>query len=123
MASMCSLAEHTTAGWSNTFVGEVIGADSMETWSRGLELFNAERAKHDPAQFYDLDYFALIKDPVSVVEDIYRAFNIEFTDDARQAMTATHEESKKGPRAPKHTYSLADYGLTDAEVKERFAGL
>lgn len=123
MASMCSLAQHTTEGWSSTFVGETIGRDSLETWSRGLELFNAERAKHDSAQFYDLDYFALIKDPVGAVADIYRAFGIEFTDEARDAMTATHEESKKGPRAPKHSYSLADYGLTDDEVKERFKGL
>lgn len=123
MASMCSLAQHTTEGWSTTFVGETIGRDSLETWSRGLELFNAERAKHDPAQFYDLDYFELIKDPVGAVADIYRAFGIEFTDAARDAATATHEETKKGPRAPKHTYSLADYGLTDDEVKERFRGL
>ncbi|MDP9166354.1 MAG: sulfotransferase, partial [Actinomycetota bacterium] len=56
MASMCSLAQHTTEGWSTVFTGDVIGQDSLETWSRGLELFNAERAKHDPAQFYDLDY-------------------------------------------------------------------
>ncbi|OBF97802.1 sulfotransferase [Mycobacterium sp. 852002-51152_SCH6134967] len=123
MASMCSLAQHTTEGWSTMFVGETIGRNSLETWSRGLELFNAERAKHDPAQFYDLDYFELIKDPVGAVADIYRAFGIEFTDAARDAATATHEESKKGPRAPKHTYSLADYGLTDDEVKERFRGL
>ena len=26
MASMCSLAQHTTAGWSNSFVGAQIGA-------------------------------------------------------------------------------------------------
>lgn len=123
MASMCSLAQHTTEGWSNTFTGDVIGADSMETWSRGLELFNAERAKHDPAQFYDLDYFKLIKDPVGAVEDIYRAFGIEYTDEARESVRSTHEESKKGPRAPKHTYSLADYGLTDEQVKERFKDL
>lgn len=123
MASMCSLAQHTTEGWSNTFTGDVIGADSMETWSRGLELFNTERAKHDPAQFYDLDYFKLIKDPVGAVEDIYRAFGIEYTDEARESVRKTHEESKKGPRAPKHTYSLADYGLTDEQVKERFRNL
>ena len=123
MASMCSLAQHTTEGWSNTFTGDVIGADSMETWSRGLELFNTERAKHDPAQFYDLDYFKLIKDPVGAVEDIYRAFGIEYTDEARESVRNTHEESKKGPRAPKHTYSLADYGLTDEQVKERFRNL
>lgn len=78
----------------------MIGQDSLETWSRGLELFNAERAKHNPAQFYDLDYFALIKDPIGVVEDVYQSFGIEFTDAAREAMTATHEASKQGPRAP-----------------------
>jgi hypothetical protein len=123
MASMCSLAQHTTEGWSNVFTGDVIGQDSLETWSRGLELFDAERAKHDPAQFYDLDYFKLIKDPMAVVGEIYEKFGIEFTAAARESMTAMHAESQKGPRAPKHTYSLADYGLTDEQVKERFKGL
>jgi hypothetical protein len=123
MASMCSLAQHTAEGWSNVFTGDVIGQDSLETWSRGLELFDAERAKHDPAQFYDLDYFEFIKDPISVVDKVYARFGIELTDAARDAMTAMHAESQKGPRAPKHTYSLADYGLTDEQVRERFAGL
>jgi Sulfotransferase family len=123
MASMCSLAQHTTEGWSTGFTNEVIGQDSLETWSRGLKLFNAERTKRDPAQFYDLDYFEFIKDPISVVEQIYQKFGIDFTDDARHAITGSHEESQKGPRAPKHTYSLADYGLTPELVKERFAGL
>ncbi|BBY19386.1 sulfotransferase family protein [Mycolicibacterium litorale] len=123
MASMCSLAQHTTAGWSNTFVGAQIGEDSMETWSRGLERFTAERAKQDPAQFYDMDYFAFIDDPVAEVERIYRHFGLPYTDAAREAMETSHAESQKGPRAPKHTYSLADYGLTAEQVKERFAGL
>jgi hypothetical protein len=123
LASMCSLAQHTTAGWSNMFSGNVIGQDAIETWSRGLELFDAERAKHDPAQFYDLDYFELIKDPIAVVEEIYGKFGLDFTDAARESMEAMHAESQKGPRAPKHTYSLADYGLTPEEVKERFKGL
>ena len=38
-------------------------------------------------------------------------------------MQASHEASKQGPRAPKHTYSLADYGLTEEQVKERFREL
>ncbi len=123
MASMCSLAQHTTEGWSNSFHAELIGQDAMETWSRGLELFTAERAKHDSAQFYDMDYFDLISDPVGTVEGIYRYFGIEVTDEARAAMRASDEESKQGPRAPKHTYSLEDYGLTADAVKERFKGL
>jgi hypothetical protein len=123
MASMCSLAQHTTEGWSTTFVGAQIGQDSLETWSRGLELFNAERVKHDSAQFYDMDYFELIAAPVRTVEGIYNAFGIEMTDAARKAMEGSDAESKQGPRAPKHTYSLEDYGLTTEQVKDRFKGL
>jgi hypothetical protein len=123
MASMCSLAQHTTEGWSNSFTGAQIGEDAMETWSRGLKRFNDVRADHDPAQFCDVDYFKFVKDPISAVEDIYEHFDIEFTDEARAAITDSHAESQQGPRAPKHTYSLADYGLTDDQVKERFKGL
>jgi len=123
MASMCSLAQHTTEGWSNSFTGDVIGHDALETWARGLQLFDVERAKHDPAQFCDLDYFEFIKDPVAAVEGIYRQFGIDFTDAARAAMTDMHSQSQSGPRAPKHIYSLADYGLTDEQVKARFKGL
>lgn len=123
MASMCSLSQHTTAGWSNSFMGAQIGEDALETWSRGLQRFNSVRAEHDPAQFCDVDYFDFIKDPVASVEGIYRRFDIDLTDAARQALEDSHAQSQQGPRAPKHTYSLADYGLTDAQVKERFAGL
>ena len=123
LASMCSLAQHTAEGWSNTFTGATIGADALETWSRGLERLNAVRATQNPAQFYDCDYFELIRDPIGTVEKIYEHFGIAMTDDARAAITRTDEESKQGPRAPKHIYSLADYGLTEDQVKERFKGL
>jgi hypothetical protein len=123
MASMCSLAQHTTDGWSHNFVGATIGADELETWSRGLERFNAVRATQNPAQFCDVDYVELIRDPMGTVANIYGHFGIELTDDARAAIERTDEESKQGPRAPKHEYSLADYGLTEDQVKERFAGL
>ncbi len=123
MASMCSLAHHTTAGWPETFTGAQIGADAMETWSRGLKRFNAERAKHDPAQFYDVDYFDFVADPMATVVDLYDHFGLPLTEEARHAMRASHAESKTGAGAPRHTYSLADYGLTDTSVTERFAGL
>ncbi len=123
MASMCSLAQHTTEGWSHRFVGAQIGADSLETWSRGLERFNAVRSGHDPAQFYDMDYFDFIADPVAEVEKIYRHFGLELTEAARRAVRESHQASQRGPRAPKHSYSLSDYGLTDEQVRERFQGL
>ncbi len=122
MASMCSLAQHTTEGWSTSFVGAQIGADSLETWSRGLNRFNAVRAQHDPAQFYDLDYFDFVADPLRAVESIYSHFGIELTDAGREAMARIHQESQEGPRAPKHSYALADYGLTAEQVRDAFAG-
>jgi hypothetical protein len=86
-------------------------------------LFNAQRRQRDSAQFYDVDYFDLIRDPLGTVDSIYSHFGIELNDDARAAIVQTDEESKQGPRAPKHTYSLADYGLTEDQVKDRFRGL
>lgn len=123
MASMCSLAQHTAEGWSTTFAGAQIGADAMETWSRGLRQFNTARAKYDPAQFCDVNYRDLIDDPLGTVADVYRHYGMSLTDEARKAMEDSHAESQTGARAPKHKYSLADYGLTAEEVKERFAGL
>lgn len=123
LASMCSLSAHTTAGWSNSFVGAQIGADALQTWSRGLRLFNTERAKHDPGQFCDVDYVDFVRDPIATVEGIYRRFGLEYSDGARAAMTRMHTESRQGPRAPKHTYALADYGLTANQVRDCFAGL
>ncbi|MCW2690356.1 MAG: sulfotransferase family protein [Mycobacterium sp.] len=123
MASMCSLAEAATEGWSTAFVGAQLGFDQLETWSRGLELFNAERAKHNSAQFYDVDYFDFVADPIGTAEGIYRYFDIPLSGSAMLAMEQIHAESKTGPRAPKHTYSLADYGLTAESVKARFEGL
>ncbi|QLL07009.1 sulfotransferase family protein [Mycobacterium vicinigordonae] len=123
MASMCSLAQHTAEGWSTAFTPEQIGADSMDTWSRGLERFNSARTKYDSAQFCDVDYQDLIADPLGTVADIYRHFGLTLTDEARQAMAESHAASQSGERAPKHRYSLADYGLTVEQVKERFAGL
>jgi hypothetical protein len=123
MASMCSLAQHTAEEWSTNFAGAQIGADAVETWSRGLERFNTARAQYDSAQFCDVDYHQLIADPLGTVAEVYRHFGLPLTDEARQAMEASHAESQTGPRAPKHKYSLADYGLTAEAVKERFAGL
>lgn len=59
---------------------------------------------------------------MGTVADIYRHFGLTLTDEARAAMAKIHAESQTGERAPKHRYSLADYGLTAEAVKERFAG-
>jgi hypothetical protein len=122
LASMCSLAEHSTEGWSNTFVGAQIGHDVLETWALASERFDAARAARNPDQFCDVDYFDFVADPVATARSVYEHFDIPLSDEAVLAIEQAHAESKQGPRAPKHHYSLTDYGLTAEQVKARFTG-
>ncbi len=122
IASMCSLSAQATAGWSEAFTGRTLGRAQLELWSRGLDTFTAERARHAPAQFFDVAYDELVADPIGTVEAIYRHFGIELTDEARASMDAVHAESVTGSRRPAHRYTLDDFGLTGAEVDEHFDG-
>lgn len=118
--SMCSLAEQATAGWSSKFTGEVIGADQLELWARGLELFDAARPKYDPAQFIDVDYHDFVADPLKAVGGIYDQFGLDLDAPAQAAMEAMHAESRTGARKPSHKYTLEEFGLTKSQVDERF---
>lgn len=121
VASVCSLADHATNGWSTTFTGDVIGTDQLELWSRGLREFTEARARHDPAQFVDVDFADLRSDPLGTVERIYAAAGTEMSGAAREAVRSLDAESRTGDRRPRHTYRLADYGLTEERVREAFA--
>ncbi len=120
IASMCSLAEHATPGWSTTFTGDQIGQDQLELWSRGLREFSRARKKYDPAQFLDIDFADLRSDPMGTVERVYAALDTPMSDAARAAVTALDEESKSGARKPQHRYQLSDYGLDEATVEAAF---
>jgi hypothetical protein len=120
IASMCSLAEQASDGWSEVFRGEVIGRTQLDLWARGLRQFTEDRAKHNPAQFYDVQYANFVSDPLGIVSDIYRHFGLELTDSVRSAMGAVHSS---GDRRRAHRYDLADFGLTAEQADSRFAAL
>jgi hypothetical protein len=123
IASVCSLAAQATAGWSDTFTGEVIGQDQLETWARGLERFTAVRARHDPARFCDVAYDDFAADPVAAVELIYDKFGLALSGAAADAMRAAlrqAQEAEQGMRSA-HRYALSDFGLTGEQVDARFA--
>jgi hypothetical protein len=123
IASVCSLAAQASAGWSATFTGAVIGRDQLSLWASGLERFTAERARHDPARFYDVAYDDFVADPFGTVEAVYGYFGLSLPGAAADAMRALVAGSEGREPRPGHRYDLADFGLTGAEVDERFAGL
>ena len=120
IASVCSLAAQASAGWSAAFTGEVIGRDQLELWARGLECFTAERARHDPAQFCDVDYDGFAADPVGTVAAVYAHFGLALSSQARAAMEALRAHSAPAGVGPAHRYALSDFGLTGDQVDERF---
>jgi hypothetical protein len=52
----------------------------------------------------------------------YTSFGLPFSTAAEEAMQALQASNAGRPAAPAHRYTLADFGLTGAEVDERFPG-
>jgi hypothetical protein len=120
IASACSLSEEATAGTSTTFVGETVGRTQLEMLSRSWRTFTKARAAYDDAQFFDVDYREFVADPVATTRSIYDAFGLDWNPEVDAAVTALDEESRRGGKRPAHSYSLSDYGLTEAEVRAAF---
>jgi hypothetical protein len=121
LASSCSLSALATEGYSTKFVGATIGRDQLELLGRGADLFMAARDRHDPKHFYDVAFDDLARDAVGTVEAIYRHFGLPWTDEVRAAVEAEDVAGRTGHRTPRHHYALADFGLTEEQVDERFA--
>jgi hypothetical protein len=122
IGSMCSLAAQATEGWSATFLNKIIGVDQLDLWARGLREFAAARARHDPAQFLDVDYADFTADPVGTVESVYARLGLPYPAVAADAIRSLHAAAAGGVARPAHRYALADFGLTAGQVDERFGG-
>lgn len=117
IASVCSLTASASEGWSTAFTPEVIGRSQLDLWAGGLERFAAERARHAPDQFVDVYYEDFVADPLGTVEGIYERLGATLSPAARGTMADLLTESEKRPG---HRYALADFGLTEGMVDERF---
>jgi hypothetical protein len=120
IASSCSLSQETAKTWSTVFHGELIGQTQLDLWASSANGFKAARERYNPAQFIDIEYSDFVGNAQGTVKTIYDAFDIELTPDHVAAIDALESESQHGKTKAKHTYSLADYGLTDDEVRSAF---
>lgn len=120
IASVCSLNEQASAGWSEKFRGPVVGRTQLDLWARGAQRFLEDRKRHNAAQFVDVYYDDFVANPIGTVGSIYRHFDIPLSTEAEAAMAALHTESTSGAARPSHRYSLDDFGLTVDQVDEHF---
>lgn len=114
-ASMCSLAAASTRGTSDVFVGDTIGRTQLDLLVREQAAF---RASPHSGSVIDVAYDDLVADPLSTLQGVYGAAGLDWSDAAEASASAELARSRSGVRAPRHAYDLADYGLTDAQVRD-----
>ena len=120
IASSCSLSQETAKTWSTVFHGDVIGQTQLDLWSSSANGFKAARERYNPDQFIDIEYSDFVGNALGTVKAIYEAFDLDLTAAHVAAIEGLEHESQHGKTKAKHTYSLADYGLTDEEVRTAF---
>jgi hypothetical protein len=120
MRSYSSLVASFRALYEADIDRQAIARTQLEIWAAGAERAIAVRRGRDPKQFYDLHFSDFVADPVGSVERIHRHFGRSLSEEGRRRLTAwqaANPEAKHG----RHEYSGEDLGITDDEIRERFA--
>jgi hypothetical protein len=119
MASMASHATVLRRAFSDSADPQRIAADWADRWARALDTFLAVRDRAPAAQFLDVGFESIERDPLGTVERVYDFLDWPLSVDARAAMQrflAANPKNKHGV----HSYTLEQFGLSRAAESARF---
>jgi hypothetical protein len=85
------------------------------------ERVDAFRDARPDVPILDIRYLDLLADPLSTVHDLYGFLGEELTPGAAAAMRAHVDANPRG-RFGTHRYDVTDFGVSAAELRERFIG-
>jgi hypothetical protein len=121
VSSLCSLYAHTRAIFSDDVDPRALGREVLEGyWPRALERALALRERIPAGRIADVRCADVVRDPLGTVAQLYRGLGLELSDAACAAIQAHVEAEARRPRGV-HEHSLADFGLSEGEVRERFS--
>ena len=107
------------------FSDHVSPADIGAQWSGRIERMVrralAARDRLPEARFVDVDYAALVADPVGAAAVVHERAGLPWDAGTAAALAAARERNRRG-RYGRHRYHLADFALDEASLRERFAG-
>jgi hypothetical protein len=69
----------------------------------------------------DIVFAEAVADPMGAAARILAAVDLDLTDEAVVAMRAWIAQDRKRETLPVHRYSADDFGLTDEQIRTRFA--
>lgn len=93
--------------------------DMLNVYSSSFENNRAELEAKHPNQFIDIDHDEFVSNPWPELEKIYAAADSRIDDTGKQAMQKWFDDNPQGKHG-KHTYNIADYGISEKEIDELF---
>jgi hypothetical protein len=98
-----------------------VGRWIAERWAWNLDRYTRVRSELSPDRFLDIDYRELTRNPLEVVRRVFARLQQPLTQDAQTSLSAWIKANRRD-RRPAHSYTLGEFGLTDAWLAQRFAG-
>jgi LPS sulfotransferase NodH len=98
------------------------GERTLEVLAVTASRATKSRAALPADRFLDLDYDDLVADPIGVVARVYDACGRPFTADIEAAIderVAARPQHQHGV----HRYSVEQFGLSEQQIRERFAAI
>lgn len=117
LASHCSLSAKMASKLKRSLDVKELGEFWLDYTRIGLDRAMESRKKIPEAQLYDVRLRDLMANPLTVLQDIYAHFDLEYT----QELAALFEErisEKPTSQEGEHEYAIEDFGLTDERVRE-----
>ena len=117
LASHCSLSAKMASKLRRSLDVKELGEFWLEYTRIGLERAMESRKNIPESQLYDVRLRDLMASPMTVLEDIYSHFDLEFTEEIAGLLEDRVSE-KPTSQEGEHEYAIEDFGLTDERVRE-----
>ena len=96
----------------------LVGEEVADVFARGVtHTMNAREGREK--QFFDVWFKDTVGKPFDVIQKMYDFINMDYTDEAREAMEAYRQENQRGDR-PSHEYTLEEYGYSEKGIHAQY---
>ena len=117
LASHCSLSAKMASKLRRSLDVKELGEFWLDYTKIGLDRAMESRKNIPEAQLYDVRLRDLMGNPMTVLQDIYSHFDLEFNEEIAGLLEARIAE-KPTSQEGEHEYAIEDFGLTDERVRE-----
>jgi hypothetical protein len=97
-----------------------LGHEFLHLWWDGLKCMMDYRKANPDLPIHDMRYRSLVAEPVPTIRAAYERFGWDFTDRSAAGILGWLEENPPGKHG-KRSYSLEEFGLTEAAVRDVYA--